>query len=542
MEHPSAESSSGTGGRGTPSLESLTPEQHRILAYASAIGSEFDFSLLVGAMGTDEETLAEEVERLVHLGVLVERAGGERFAFAEEEFRARIYRSLTESRLRVLHRKIGEVLERSNPDPSPAVLTELGRHYFLGKIPAKSYEYNRRAATAARLAGEPEVAVHHLERVLLDLASLPGDRLNEQVEVAETLGNLELLLGEYRAADAHLSEALDRLGSGSLGTRARLLLARADVARESLDFERSTTYATEARRLFEEVGDRLGQAGCHRLFARVAFRRGAYRDSLDECMHAFFLAEEPENSWFLGCLSIDFGNALSELGPEVRDVAVTWYGRAVERLLPSGDTSELSRAYQNLGVDVGETRPQDGIEILEKAIQASERSHDMRGAARARVAIAELRLAVGQIEEAERDNEQVSHLLEHVHDGLGTAWVEVNRGLIAERRGLWEEAMHAYKRTVEMCRRFELPGDEAEAAFYLARVLYKIRDMEGARQAYALSSDLGLLSLRPQLTDPFLDLGRQIGVPPTKTPVEGTPAPSDRTGGATNEDYKVPTG
>ena len=45
-------------------LASLTPEQHRIVAYASAIGSEFDFQLLVGAMGIEEETLAEEIERL----------------------------------------------------------------------------------------------------------------------------------------------------------------------------------------------------------------------------------------------------------------------------------------------------------------------------------------------------------------------------------------------------------------------------------------------------------------------------------------------
>ncbi len=109
-----------TGDRppGEGSNPPLSPEQHRILAYASAIGSEFDFALLLGAMGLDEEVLAEEIERLVHLKILSERAGGERFAFAEEEFRARIYRSLTESRLRVLHRKIAEVLERMYPHPT----------------------------------------------------------------------------------------------------------------------------------------------------------------------------------------------------------------------------------------------------------------------------------------------------------------------------------------------------------------------------------------------------------------------------------------
>ena len=47
----SAGAPSGRGG--IPALDSLTPDQHRILAYASAIGSEFDFDMLVAAMRVD---------------------------------------------------------------------------------------------------------------------------------------------------------------------------------------------------------------------------------------------------------------------------------------------------------------------------------------------------------------------------------------------------------------------------------------------------------------------------------------------------------
>ena len=500
-------------------LASLTPEQHRIVAYASAIGSEFDFQLLVGAMGIEEETLAEEIERLVHRGVLVERAGGDRFAFAEEEDRARIYRSLTESRLRVLHRKIGEVLERTHPDPTLPVLTELGRHYFLGKVPVKSYEYNRRAAEAARAAGEPEVAAHHLERVLLDLASLPGDHWSEQAQVAESLGDLYYLLSNFREADLRFTEALERLGTESPRTRARLLLARGEVARETLDLDTAVARGVEAQRLFDEAHDRVGTAQSHRLLARIAFRRGAYRDSLEECMQALELLSTTDDPRPLGSLAIDIGNVFAELGPEVRDVALTWYDRAVERLARAGDEDELSRAYLNLGVSVGENRPQDGLEFLEKAAQAAEAAHDSRGAARALVATAELRLALGQLEDAERDNEQVARLLEHTADELGRGWVEVNRGSIAEKRGLWEEAERAYEAAVEICRRHELPADEAEAAFRLARLRYKTRDLEGARRAFTVASDLGLPELRPLLATQFFELGGQLGViPPGTTP------------------------
>ena len=522
MAHQGSAVPSPEGGA-SRSLDALTPEQHRIVAYASAIGSEFEFSLLLGAMGMEEEVLAEEIERLVHRGVLVERAGGDRFAFAEEEDRARIYRSLTESRLRVLHRKIGEVLEKANPNPTLPVLTELGRHYFLGKVPAKSYEYNRRAAEAARAAGEPEVAAHHLERVLLDLASLPGDHWSEQAQIAESLGDLYYSLGNFREADLRFTEALDRLGNEAPRVRARLLLARGEVARETLDLDTAVARGMDAQRLFEEAHDRVGTAQSHRLLARIAFRRGAYMDSLDECMKALDLLSTTDDPRPLGSLAIDIGNIFGEVGPEFRDVALAWYERAVQRLHRPGDEDELSRAYLNLGVTVGESRPQDGLDQLEKAAEAAETAHDARGAARALVAAAELRLALGQIEDAERDNEQVARLLEHTADELGRGWVEVNRGSIAERRGLWEEAERAFETAVEICRRHELPADEAEAAFRLARLRYKTRDLDGARRAYTVASDLGLPELRPLLASQFVELGGQLGVTPPTASAEGAP-------------------
>src|ERR1700688_680467 len=177
-------------GERLPLLDHLGPDQLRTLAYASAIGREFDFSLLVSAMGAEEEPLAEEVEKLTHLGILRERSGGDRFGFVAEEARARIYQSLTASRLRVLHRKIAEAMERQFPEPPAEILPELGRHFFLGRVPEKSHEYNRRAAALARSDDAPEVAAHHLERARIDLRALPGNHVHREAELDRELGDL----------------------------------------------------------------------------------------------------------------------------------------------------------------------------------------------------------------------------------------------------------------------------------------------------------------------------------------------------------------
>ena len=493
-----------------PRIEELGPDHHRILAYASAIGPEFEFRLLATAMGVEEELLAERVEALVHQGILVERTGGEWFAFVEEGFRARVYRSLTESRLRVLHRKIAEALERLHSDPSPAVLAELGRHYFLGKVPARSYVYNQRAAAAARAADDPEAAANHLERVLLDLSALGEGRRHEQAEVAEALGDLYYSIGNFPAADRAFGEAIARVGSGETRIRGRLLLARAEVARENLDVDAAFQGALAAQKLFEEADDHLGIAQTYRLLGRLEFQRGAYREALDESMRALDQMGGIRDLRFLGRLSIDIGNSFALLGPDVRSVAIEWYERAVDRLQEAGDWPELARAYHNLGVTVGEANPLDGLEYLEKARTASERAHDIRSAGRAYLSAVEMRLALGQLEEAERDNEQAGRLLSRLSDDLGVEQVAMNRGLIAEKRGQWEDAENAYALASQMCARLRLPADRAEVEYYLARLRYKTRDLEGARKAYRISAELGLPQARPHLAAGFEELGRHL--------------------------------
>ncbi|HTW40538.1 MAG TPA: tetratricopeptide repeat protein [Thermoplasmata archaeon] len=522
MADSPAGSSDLRGGGGE--FERLAPEQQRILAYASSIGSEFDFPLLVAAMGLGEESLAEQLEHLVHLGVLKERAGGDRFVFAAEEVRAQVYRSLTESRLRVLHRKIAESMEKMHPTPGPETVAELGRHFFLGKVPEKSRDYNLRAAETARANDDPESAAQYLERVRVDLEAARPTRPHELGQVDETLGELYYSVGNFAAADRFFTEALGLAGSDEPRIRARLLLAKAEIAREGLDIETATRQALEALKLFEMTGDALGRGQTYRLLGRVSFHRGAYREALDESMRALEAVGDRRDPRLLGQLSIDIGNAFALLGPEVRSDALHWYDKAIERLTQARDWVELSRAYHNLGVSVGELHPQDGLEYLERARESGDRAHDPRSVGRALLSGVELRLALGQLEEAARDNEQAGRLLERLADDLGLEQVEVNRGLIAEKQGQWEDAERAYEKAMEICRKFRLRADEAEVYFYLARLRFKTRDLDASRHAFRAAESLGLPELRPNLAAQFLELRHQLDE-------AGRTSPPDTNGG-----------
>jgi tetratricopeptide (TPR) repeat protein len=495
---------------GTTLPGDLTAEEHRILAYASAIGSEFDFHLLAAAMAANEEELAEHLEALVHRGILRERLGGDRFAFSEEEFRARIYRSLTESRLRVLHRKIAEALEAIRPGPPPELYSDLGRHYFLGKVTEKSLGYNRKAGEQARATDDPQRAIHHFERVLLDLAAQPEGHERDDAETREVLGDLYYSIGDFPAADRYYGQALEKARNRAPGLTARLLLARSEIARDNLSFEAAAKGALEARALFEKEGDAVGVAQTHRLLARLAFQRGDYPGSLDENMFALELLDGNRDPRLVGRLAIEMGNSFAQFGPDVAPIAIEWSERAVTHLTAVSDWLELSRAYHNLAVAVGESHPQDGLDYLTKAREAADRGHDARSAGWALLSGVEMRLALGQIDEAERDNEQAFRLLQRLADALGLEQIELNRGEIAERRGQWEEAERGYAEAVERCRRFAMRADESEALFRLARLRSKVRDWDGAREAWLGAERLGFPEVRPNLAQAFEELRATI--------------------------------
>lgn len=492
-----------------PSHRELTDGQQRTLAYASAIGREFDFPLLVAAMGVDEEGLAEELEGLVRAGVLRERPGGDRFSFVHDELRARIYQGLTASRLRVLHRKIAEAMERAYPEPPAEAIAELGRHYFLGKVPERSLTYNRRAAEIARENDTPEEAAHFLERARIDLKATPGDHDRAEVELARELGDLYYSMGDIRSADRLYAEALQKTGT-DVGLRARLLLGRAEVARDSLRTDDALKGAKEARELFSQSGDVVGLASVHRVLGRIAFHRGAYREALDEGIRALDLLQPAGDGRVLGRLCIDIGNAFSMLGPEMVEEAVEWYARAVDRLSEAGDWAEVARAYLNRGTAVGLTNPADGLEALDQGRQYAERAHEPRWVGWALARGIELRLALGQIEEAVQDNEQARRLLERSDDVLGVHQVWLNEGLIQERRAAWEEAEAAYRQAIARAQEAGLPTELAESQFCLARLLFKTRDLARAREAYRAAEQLDLPALNPPLRVAFAELGRQL--------------------------------
>ncbi|MCI4364416.1 MAG: hypothetical protein L3K13_09040, partial [Thermoplasmata archaeon] len=292
--------------------------------------------------------------------------------------------------------------------------------------------------------------------------------------------------------------------------RARLLLARAEMAWDEVRPKDAKATGDEALTIFTELGDLEGAAAVHRMRSRMAAEKGDAVAALDEAMRAFELLRRTGTPGAAGKAGLELASAFARLGPEMQEEATKWYDRAIRLLETSGDQVELIRATLLLADLVGPKDPSAALEHLARVRQIAERAREPRWEGWSYLYGTEFRLRRGEIEDAERETRLAARLLERASDPAGAPAVQLSLGLIAARRGQWEEAEEEFRHSAERARELGLTPQRAEAEFRLAEVRFKTRELEGAREAYRAAQRHRLPLLRPSLAQAFKELGREI--------------------------------
>ena len=528
-----------------PGPSGSSEDEWRVLCYASALGKEFDFTLLARSTHLSEERLAEILEGAVHRGLLREYPEPGRFAFLQDALRLRVYQEMTGSRLRIVHRKIAEAMEALHPSPPPEVVAELGRHYFLGQVHEKSLRYNRKAAEFARQAFAPEEASHFLERVRIDLHALAGDHRTEEAELLRELGGVYLALSEAEKADRFFQEALALLPPSASVDRAFTLLARAEIAFRRQRHAEALAGANEAHLLLDREKNLRGHAMAHRLLSRIAYAQGNYTASAVDAEKAVVLVREAGDLREAGRCLIDLGNVYAVFrDPERRRKAAEHYEKALETLSEVQDLAEMARSYNNLGVlHLEDQRFQEALDVLERGMTLAQRAHDRRMLAWLLFNSVEGRLALGQVAEARRANAEARRVVERLEDAVGLIQVTLNDGLLFQADGRYPEAEASYRKALTLTQVHHRPTEEVEMHLRLADLYWLWGRKEESRRSLDQAEALRLAEFRPMLL-PIRDrLRANLGLPPIPSPSPGpqdVPSPPDAHPDPTARETKDP--
>ncbi|HYA10452.1 MAG TPA: AAA family ATPase [Thermoplasmata archaeon] len=489
-------------------------EEERVVAVASVVGPEVPFALLLSASGEDEERLAELVDRLVGRGLLLERPG-ERLLFVSDRVRSELYERLTETRRRLLHRRVGAALETTGTADA-ATIYVLARHYYLGRVHEKSLRYNRAAADIAAAAHAPGEARRHLERALESFRHLTPDDWTGETDLVLELAQQMDFAGEFHDAETLLRRHLGRPGLARRVPLPLRALAETFLARVQTDLGDWKGAEEVTRRLLSTEGlegHPLVLIALRHLRGESLFYLGRYAEALAEHDAELALARATDNARAVALGQVRRASVLRMLGR--LEEALTEGREAGAALARLGDLRGASHAHMFVGVLLT-SLPSAGASLEEalaefhEATRLGEEARDPRRVGWALFNAADVLRGAGRLDEAASTNVRARDTLERIGDRFGLVQSLIIAGKISLDRREFDRAEADLLDAYRIVRELGAPADEVDVVLRLAQLSFARGDLASARRRVKDLERLNLAALRPDVADDFERLVREL--------------------------------
>ncbi|HEC34934.1 MAG TPA: hypothetical protein ENI39_00180, partial [Anaerolineae bacterium] len=162
----------------------LSQPAQRLLTLAAVIGRQFDLSLLEAAAGPDadavennlHEWLDRHLVRLIPHSPFADSQIRHSLDFSHDKIRAVVYHAAGAVRRRMLHRRVGEALERLYAEHLEMVYEQLAHHYEQAGVTERTLVYLPLAAAKAEAVYANQEALNYYDRALALLGEDEGQR------------------------------------------------------------------------------------------------------------------------------------------------------------------------------------------------------------------------------------------------------------------------------------------------------------------------------------------------------------------------------
>jgi pimeloyl-ACP methyl ester carboxylesterase len=189
-------------------LDRLAPEEKHLLQCAAVVGTDVPFPLLEGVAELSPDDLQRALGRLRAAELLYE---ARLFPDAEYTFRHALvhdvtYRSLLLERRRMLHRRVGELMETRYSGRMAELAEAVGTHLERGEAWAAAVPHLLVAAEKSKERLAYDAALELCQRALACAAHVPLDP--ERIRALVLRGDLASLLGDLAEANRSYDEAV----------------------------------------------------------------------------------------------------------------------------------------------------------------------------------------------------------------------------------------------------------------------------------------------------------------------------------------------
>ncbi|HOU12208.1 MAG TPA: tetratricopeptide repeat protein [Anaerolineae bacterium] len=386
-------------------LDRLAAQVKAVVQTAAVLGREFEIQILSRMLRNDAD-LPYKLQRAEE--ELIWQAISEmHYLFRHTMMRDAAYDMQLQARLRDLHALAAEAMAQIYAVDLAPHYADLAYHYGKAEEVLQEFRYAKLAGEYAASRYANQEAIEHYHQALRSLSHLDSvESLAQRQDIYTTLARLQITIGQYDQAHAHLEEAL------------------------ALSVQR---------------GDGRGQVHACRWMAQMHELQGEYDEALAwvqkglGILHNQHTPDAAELRLVAGLIHTRRGNY---------DEATQQFRDALQIAQYLDETAARARAHNGLGVIRLRDDIAAAIDHFQQAFTLYERAGDISGQAKSHNLIANAYIETGQWREADYHYRQARAIFEQIGDVYNGAFSDNNLGEIALYQGRLDEALTFYRQAL----------------------------------------------------------------------------------------------
>ncbi len=474
----------------------MDEKSKKVLRYASVIGTEFQFDVLLRATEMNSEELLDVLDHLIEVEMIHEDTvhDEEGFLFGHKQTRMVIYEAMSKSRIRIMHLKVGNIIEELYRGRLKDVIFSLSRHFTMGKDFVKSHRYSKQAGAAAMESFAFEDATDYFSSALRTLNFLGDDAgidiKKEGMALSFQLGDLEFAMGNPAAAGEHYRTALQNsqaLGDKAAEAEAYLYIGHSERLRGN--FHISEEMYEKAIAHFETTGNNAGLAGGQRGLGYVHWRKGENDEAVEHYKESISYSMKAGDEHGMGMTYIDLGNVYTYWGDYEK--GMEYYNKSILPLEKVKDFNELARAYNNMGdCHIKLKNYQEALDNFEKCKQSAEKIGNKNFIAWGLFNSAEVLAYLGEYDKAENYCVRALQICEELDDRVGMNGIFKNFGIIYRLKKEWDKSIENFNKSIVILEMLDIPYELGITYADLARTYEDMDEIEEALESYRMAVEL----------------------------------------------------
>jgi tetratricopeptide (TPR) repeat protein len=470
-------------------LEGLDDTQKKVLENAAVVGEEFPLEVLGKLVDIDEMALIDLLEGLMGLQIVQEvpEEGGEiRYRFVHKQMRGVVYDQISGAKKRLLHKKVGTVLEALPPKEREKHLFALAHHLVMASELDKAIIYTIMAGERAERAFAAEDAIACYEDALSIIDKVPAtkDTPKSKKDIVARIAELKFMTQNWSDALKYLKtlekEATEQKDQMMLSEVHRRI---GHIERMRGSWAKATAAYNKALEISESTGDELGIAEALQGLGPIQAMKADFDVARAYLEKSVDIAMAMKDTLNLGRTYIELGHVLRDQGSY--EEALGTYTEGLMLLEKAGDPYTMTRGYLAIGDLCLRTKDWDkAIDFYGKAQAMAEKTKDAQMKAWALFKLGESYAHTNNFTKAEDLCGKALMSLARSDDKIGLAYVYASYGIVFKLKGDFGKAFVQFQQALNTAEDISMPIVAANINLEIG-LMYKDKgDTETARRFF----------------------------------------------------------